>query len=643
MAARVGIELSPTACRIVELSVHSALRDRSLQTRVRSYSVLPREGFETEKAFASLRRRAASVVVWGVRSDHRQVVVGRGRYEGMRSEAIAAVRDAGVETRGVIADLSPTSAVGKKGGRQPVLLALANAHDVSTALQPLLNAGVRIRSIVTPADALTTLARSREAFAVPGAIEAYVALEETATCVALVRDGALVSARELPWGFEDTARVGQETPRREDLAKRLADELTAFLAAVGAEESVALVAICGGLPNLRTMTAPLMERLDVEVEPLDSLFGIDAARLPDPPDDFREKAAEFRLAWAAAADRRPVVDLMRHRRRKARRAVAARAAIAAGVAAGIGLGWRAERSGWWQTTPTQTVKRTTPPAAPRRVAPAPAPGRPTESRPNAAAPPPSPSAPAAVTPRPAPPTEAVAKALPASPPPSAPITKSSPLPATPVAPARPSVTQPPAPTPSTPLPLVARTPPSSPPAVAATPRPTPIAPRPAPAPPVAAVTPRPREVAQPTRRVPAPPRAEIAIRAPAQPVVTPPAPPPAPAPRTPAPAAPREPRREEAARELPPARAAIEAPRVTAPAARSAPRVAEPPPLPFDASLGSILYSPDRKFAIVNGRIVGPGDEVNGARIVDITQNAVLLRDAQGRLRSLTLGGSGRN
>jgi hypothetical protein len=55
--------------------------------------------------------------------------------------------------------------------------------------------------------------------------------------------------------------------------------------------------------------------------------------------------------------------------------------------------------------------------------------------------------------------------------------------------------------------------------------------------------------------------------------------------------------------------------------------------------LGTILYSPDRKLAIVNGRIVGPGDEVNGARIVDITPTTVLLRDAQGRLRNLTLGG----
>jgi hypothetical protein len=60
--------------------------------------------------------------------------------------------------------------------------------------------------------------------------------------------------------------------------------------------------------------------------------------------------------------------------------------------------------------------------------------------------------------------------------------------------------------------------------------------------------------------------------------------------------------------------------------------------MPFDAVLGTILFSPDRKLAIVNGRIVGIGDDVNGARITDITPATVLLRDAQGRMRILTLG-----
>jgi hypothetical protein len=64
--------------------------------------------------------------------------------------------------------------------------------------------------------------------------------------------------------------------------------------------------------------------------------------------------------------------------------------------------------------------------------------------------------------------------------------------------------------------------------------------------------------------------------------------------------------------------------------------------LPFDAVLGTILYAPERKLAIVDGRIVQAGDDVNGARVVDITPTAVMLRDAQGRLRRLGLGASTR-
>jgi len=47
------------------------------------------------------------------------------------------------------------------------------------------------------------------------------------------------------------------------------------------------------------------------------------------------------------------------------------------------------------------------------------------------------------------------------------------------------------------------------------------------------------------------------------------------------------------------------------------------------------LYSPDRKLAIIDGRIVGVGDEVRGARITDITASTVFLRDRQGKLRRL--------
>jgi hypothetical protein len=58
----------------------------------------------------------------------------------------------------------------------------------------------------------------------------------------------------------------------------------------------------------------------------------------------------------------------------------------------------------------------------------------------------------------------------------------------------------------------------------------------------------------------------------------------------------------------------------------------------FDASLEMILHSADRKLAIVDGRIVQIGDEIGGARIVAITPSVVQLRDANGRLRTLSLG-----
>jgi hypothetical protein len=519
--ARVGIELSPVACRLVELEGPPIEPGRPLATRVRSYAVLPRSGPETGRRLAALGRRPAAVVLWGVRSDHRQVVVANGSYERMRTEALGSARSAEVDTRRVLADIATAPTAIEGADRQPVVLALASAEDVSAALQPFRDAGVRLQSVITPADALMGLARSRQGFAVPGAIEAYVALDETATCVALVRDGSLLGARELPWGYADepggpAASPAAET-KRGDLAARLVDELTEFLTTVGAGGSaVAQVSVCGGLPDLRTMTVALMERLDVEVEALDSLFGIDAEHVPEPADEFRERAPTLRLAWAAAADWRGPINLMRHSRRRNQRVVLARAAVVAGVAAGLGAGLAIQQSAWWEATTPQVARRDTA-AAP--VATSPAPVRGTATSP------------------PAPPT-------------------------VPGPPARPAVQVRPAPA-------------AAPPAIASSlPSDTRASARPPPVAPSAA------------RGTPPPPGPVAAARA------------------------------------------------------QQARRVEESP-APFAAVLGIILYSPDRRLAIVNGRVVGLGDAVNGARIVDITSGAVLLRDEQGRLRHLTLGRDG--
>jgi hypothetical protein len=523
MATRLGIELSPAACRIVEVDAGLAWRRHARDTRVRSFAVFPPSGPETRAKLVSLRKRHAAVVVWNGPSDHRQVVVTGGSYESMRAEALGALAAAGLNTGGVWADIAPASRPANRTARRPVVVAMAPAAEMSAALQPLVDAGIRVRAVTTPAMALASLARLRRTFSVPEAIEAYVAFEEDVTCIALVRGGVLIAARELPWGYVDERDPHRQPLQRDDVTTRLADAITDFIAGIGGSAAdVGQLCVCGGLPDLRSMTAPLMERFDVEVEPLDSLFGIDVARLPEPVNEFRERGAELRLAWAVAADWPSPINLLRLRRRRTSKTMLARAAVVTGVAAGLVAGWRLERSPLWRLTETNPTARTATNVPPRAQGPARAPS-----------PPPAVASKPLVVPPPA-----VASEPPIAPPPAVAIKP-------PVAPTGPVVVNGPLVATAPRQPTVAQAPPA---AVSTAPREE----RPRPA--TAAPTVRPAEVA-----------------------------------------------------------------------------------LPFDAVLGTILYSPDRQLAIVDGRIVGPGDEVRGARVVEITPSAVMLRDGQGRLRRLAL------
>jgi hypothetical protein len=616
--SRLGIELSSAACRIVEIDAVPRWRRSALNTRVRSFAVLPPAGLQVEAKLASFTGRIAAAVVWGPANEHRQVVVSRGAYETMRAEALDALAVAGLQTHGVLADIVSAPGPRDRAKRQPVVVALAEAPAMSSALQPLVDAGIRLRSVATPAMALASLARLRRRLGTPGAIEAYVALEETATCIAMVRDGGLIAARDLTWGFL-AARHADEPRRREDIAARLADALAAFFAAVGGSVgAVGQVCVCGALPELRSMTVPLMDRLDVEVEPLDSLFLIDPERLPDPPDAFRERGAELRVAWAVAADWPPHANLLRARRRQESKTMLARAAVVAGVAAGLGVGWRIEQSDWWRSTAPKPVERTASSTRPAPQAPAAQPRTPPPLRlpPATGAPGPAgatrgPTA----TPAPVTPEGAAPLGRPSTPPATpgraagAPLTPPSSIPSRP-----PAVAVPP---PLAPLPAPVTTPPLAPaarPAPVRTPPPPPVS-RPAPV-----TTPPPPPVSRPAPMVTTPPLPPQRSTAP--PVV----------------AQRAEPSPRRAASSTMP-EAGVPPPTRAPSGARTAARVAEvEQPLPFEATLGTILYSPDRKLAIVDGRIVGVGDEVRGARIVDITSTAVLLRDKQGRLRRLTLG-----
>ena len=575
MATRVGIELSPAACRIIEIEGGLPWVRRAPETRVLSFEILPPAGPETLAKLKALRKRSVAAVVWGVPTDHRQVIVSNRSYETMRREALAALAAAGIDTRGVLADIAPVSEGNDRSPRRPVTVALAASAPMMAALTSLTNLGIRVRSVLTPAAALTSLARTRRMFAVRGSIEAYVALDTTATCIALVRDGALITARELSWGYVDDVRRAE--PRRlDDIVGRLAGELSEFVGAIGASASaVSQVCVCGGLPDLRSMTARLTEKLDIEVEPLDSLDSLDPEPLLERADDFRERCAELRVAWAAATDWPPAINLLRARKRQATKTALSRAAIIAGAAAGLGIGWQVQQSAWWRS-------RTPKPAA--RTA--------SNVRPPVAATPP-----VATTklPTPAPPPVTAMK---------------------PAAPALPPVTatKPPTPTP----PVAARSTP-------------PVA-----QPPVAKTTPLPA-VQPPTRASDTargePERVQMSRAA------TKPADgaPPAATPRTAPTIAPPLTRPQPP---VPPPSVARKEDVRPEPAPRRQVPVRTPPPeiaLPFEASLGTILYSSDRKLAIIDGRIVGVGDEVRGARVTDITPTAVFVRDVQGKLRRLTV------
>jgi hypothetical protein len=534
---RVGIELTPVASRIVEVVHRGRIwRTPGIGSSVVSFGMCPASEPDLDDVLQSLRGKTASVVVWGTASEHRQVDVHIGSYGRMRAEALRTLSDDGVPTRGVWADIAPAGPA--DGVRMPVVVSAASAKQMTDALQPLTDAGIRLRTVMTPAAALAAIARSRRAFSAPDTTEAYVALDNTLTCVALTRNGALVAAHDLAWGFlhDDEKR----RPRaRDEIVSRLSHELAELFKMSSDAGRVTQVCICGGLPDLRSITLPLLERLDVEVEILDSLSGIDVGSLSQPAaDEVRERVSELRIAWVAAAEW-TTISLLRPNRRRASQAALSRAAVVAGVAAGLGSGWSIARIDSLPVAAASPVPTRSAPARAAVEALSASPSLPSEASPTATA------------------GTLLAKEEP-------------------TAPAPPPIKQEPA---------VARFDPPS--------------------------------IDEIRERVLAPPPISSE-------------PPPI---RQEPPAAVRR-----VAPEVVPRRVQRSAPQQPPPPLR---RPASDPP-PFDAAISSILFSADRQLAIIDGRVVGRGDMVRDATVVEISADIVLLRDAQGRLRRLSTGGASR-
>jgi hypothetical protein len=172
------------------------------------------------------------------------------------------------------------------------------------ALAPLLEAGFVLDAVMTPPEALAALAKSRPRAAGRGAT-AWLSLNRHAAAIAIVNGGDLLFSRVFSWNYRPSATLREELLQRYSLVAHLAPELRHGFDVVRGGHGVTVdgIVTCGDLPDLRSLTMPLIEELDLEVETLDSLDGLEIVG-PAASQDLSERAPALRLA-CAAADGRP--------------------------------------------------------------------------------------------------------------------------------------------------------------------------------------------------------------------------------------------------------------------------------------------------------------------------------------------------
>lgn len=216
--------------------------------------------------------------------------------------------------------------------------ATAKEASVKPLIAPLTAAGFRVERVVSPCNALAALARVRRPRSNDGAI-CWVALNRGGVAIVVVRPGQQLYAHSFLWN-STVGTTGSQARllQRYSLVSFLSPEVKRAIAEARRQgTSVDAVVTCGNLPDLRSLTMPLIEELDVEVETLDSLDGlvVNAAAA----DRIGESAPAIRLACAGAfarrtrpwdEDRRQAVHWIRILSRAA--------ALAAGILI-IGLGW----------------------------------------------------------------------------------------------------------------------------------------------------------------------------------------------------------------------------------------------------------------------------------------------------------------
>jgi len=289
------------------------------------------------KALSSFSRRAW-VNLWDVRSSHQYLLL----PSAPEAELEWRARRHGASVLGM-RELDVTLATSFGGTRgepghhlkREVSFFAARSEDIRARLRPFVEAGFVIEGVTTPCGALWSQARLRRA-SLPGEVHAHVALGVSQSALGIFCDGALLYARDLDWGYAAPSLGTPVAHDRELLADRLSAELRRSFLYLKQywEQDVSQVLLCGDMPEIRSLTAPLIDRLNIEVETLDTLDGIDTETLPE---GFAERAPMLRLASSIAAAP-PPVNLLPVEVTASRTTKTGQRIVAAGTAAAVALG-----------------------------------------------------------------------------------------------------------------------------------------------------------------------------------------------------------------------------------------------------------------------------------------------------------------
>src|SRR5450759_277415 len=237
---------------------------------------------------------------------------------------------------------------------------------VKPLIAPLVGAGFRIERVVSPCNALAALARRRMARG-DGAM-CWIAINRGGVAIVVVRPGRQLYAHSFVWDSSVGSSGSQaRLLQRYSLVAFLSPEGKRAMAAAREKGTpVEAIVTCGNLPDLRSLTMPLIEELDIEVETLDSLDGLVVKA--EAADKIGELAPAIRLACAGAIARstRAWDDSKRRSRSRGLAALLRVAALVGGICA-VGYAWYAksqEPKAPRQKAPvTQQARAQTPPPA----------------------------------------------------------------------------------------------------------------------------------------------------------------------------------------------------------------------------------------------------------------------------------------